>query len=94
MTERERRIRLAYLQGAEQWSRKTTGRGLTEGELEGHGSTCTMGATQEWRRVTAPVNQPIDPGALIRKINAGITYARCRFEHGFNAYGTCRTRHL
>ena len=35
MAERERRIRLAYLEGAEEWSRETTGRGLTEGELEG-----------------------------------------------------------
>ena len=35
MAERERRIRLAYLDGAESWSRETTGRGLTESELEG-----------------------------------------------------------
>ena len=35
MAERERRIRLAYLAGTEGWSRETTGRGLTEGELEG-----------------------------------------------------------
>ena len=35
MAERERRIRLAYLEGAEAWSRETIGRGLTEGELEG-----------------------------------------------------------
>ena len=35
MAERERRIRLAYLEGAEEWSRETTGRGLTNGELEG-----------------------------------------------------------
>jgi hypothetical protein len=35
MAERERRIRLAYLEGAEEWSRQTTGRGLTENELEG-----------------------------------------------------------
>jgi hypothetical protein len=28
MTERERRIRLAYLEGAEAWSRQTSGRGL------------------------------------------------------------------
>ena len=35
MAERERRIRLAYLEGAESWSRETMGRGLTEGELEG-----------------------------------------------------------
>jgi len=35
MAERERRIRMAYLGGAEEWSRKTLGRGLTEGELEG-----------------------------------------------------------
>ncbi len=27
--------RQAYLEGAEEWSRETTGRGLTEGELEG-----------------------------------------------------------
>jgi hypothetical protein len=33
--ERERRIRLAYLEGAQSWSRETVGRGLTEGELEG-----------------------------------------------------------
>ena len=31
MAERERRIRLAYLGGAESWSRETTGRGLTNG---------------------------------------------------------------
>ena len=35
MAERERRIGLAYLGGAEEWSRETTGCGLTEGELEG-----------------------------------------------------------
>src|SRR3954451_25274908 len=35
MAERERRLRLAYLQGAESWSRERTGRGLTEAELEG-----------------------------------------------------------
>ena len=35
MAERERRIRLAYLEGAEEWSREVAGRGLTEGELEG-----------------------------------------------------------
>ena len=35
MAERERRIRLAYLAGAESWSRETTGRGLAESELEG-----------------------------------------------------------
>ena len=35
MADRERRIRLAYIDGAEEWSRATTGRGLTEGELEG-----------------------------------------------------------
>jgi hypothetical protein len=34
MAERERRIRLAYIDGAESWSRETTGRGLTEAELE------------------------------------------------------------
>jgi hypothetical protein len=33
--QRERRIRLAYLDGAETWSREAVGRGLTEGELEG-----------------------------------------------------------
>jgi len=33
--EQERRIRLAYLDGAESWSRETAGRGLTGGELEG-----------------------------------------------------------
>jgi len=32
MAERERRIRLAYISGAES---EATGRGLTEGELEG-----------------------------------------------------------
>jgi hypothetical protein len=35
MAERERRIRLAYLEGAEEWSREAVGHGLTEGELEG-----------------------------------------------------------
>ena len=35
MAERERRIRLAHLEGAEEWSREHAGRGLTEGELEG-----------------------------------------------------------
>src|SRR3954453_16103194 len=35
MAERERRIRLAYVEGAESWSRENVGRGLTEGELEG-----------------------------------------------------------
>ena len=35
MAERERRIRLAYLEGAESWSREAVGRGLTEGELKG-----------------------------------------------------------
>ena len=35
MAERERRIRPAYIGGAESWSRETTGRGLTESELEG-----------------------------------------------------------
>jgi hypothetical protein len=35
MAERERRIRRAYLEGAEDWSRGNAGRGLTEGELEG-----------------------------------------------------------
>ena len=35
MAERERRIRQAYLDGAEGWSREAAGRGLTEGELEG-----------------------------------------------------------
>ena len=35
MAERGRRIRLAYLEGAEAWSREMTGRGLTEGELGG-----------------------------------------------------------
>jgi hypothetical protein len=33
MAERERRIRLAYIDGAEEWSRETVGRRLTEGEL-------------------------------------------------------------
>ena len=35
MAERERRIRRAHVQDAEAWSRETSGRGLTEGELEG-----------------------------------------------------------
>ena len=35
MVERERRVRLAYLEGAESWSREMTGPALTEGELEG-----------------------------------------------------------
>jgi hypothetical protein len=35
MEARERRFRLAYLEGAEEWSRETTGRGMTESELEG-----------------------------------------------------------
>jgi hypothetical protein len=35
MAERERRIRLAYLEGAEAWSRETTGRALSEDELDG-----------------------------------------------------------
>ena len=35
MAERERRIRLGYLDGAKSWSRETTGRGLTQSELEG-----------------------------------------------------------
>jgi hypothetical protein len=35
MAERERRIRLAYLEGAESWSRDTLRCGLTESELEG-----------------------------------------------------------
>lgn len=35
MAERERRIRLAYLDGAESWSRETAGRGLSNDELEG-----------------------------------------------------------
>jgi hypothetical protein len=35
MAERERRIRRAYLEGAEDWSRETMGLGLVESELEG-----------------------------------------------------------
>jgi hypothetical protein len=35
MAERERRIRLAYIDGAESWSWETTGRSMTDGELEG-----------------------------------------------------------
>lgn len=35
MAERERRIRLAYIDGAEERSREHTGRGLTQSELEG-----------------------------------------------------------
>lgn len=35
MAELERTFRLAYLDGAESWSRETTGRGLTTDELEG-----------------------------------------------------------
>src|SRR3954447_17500067 len=35
MAELERRIRRAYLDGAESWSRENAGRGLTEDELEG-----------------------------------------------------------
>jgi len=35
MEARERRIRLAYLQGAEEWSRENSGRPLTEDQLEG-----------------------------------------------------------
>jgi hypothetical protein len=35
MAESERRIRLAYLEGAEEWSRETAGRGLSDTELEG-----------------------------------------------------------
>ena len=35
MAERERRMRLAYLGGAEAYSRETIGRGLSESELEG-----------------------------------------------------------
>ena len=35
MAERERRLRLAYLEGTEEWSREKLGRGLTDGELEG-----------------------------------------------------------
>src|SRR4051794_20394663 len=35
MAERERRLRLAYVAGAESWSRRSVGRALTEGELEG-----------------------------------------------------------
>lgn len=34
MAERERRIRLAYLEGAEDWSRETTGRSLSQAELD------------------------------------------------------------
>jgi hypothetical protein len=35
LADMERRIRLANFEGAEQWSRETIGRPLTEGELEG-----------------------------------------------------------
>jgi hypothetical protein len=35
MEERERRIRLADVEGAESWSREMTGQGLTESELDG-----------------------------------------------------------
>ncbi len=35
MAELERRIRHAYLDGAEAWAREATGHALTEGELEG-----------------------------------------------------------
>ena len=35
MAERARQLRLAYLEGAEEWSREATGRGLTVGEMEG-----------------------------------------------------------
>lgn len=35
MAERERRLRLAYLEGAEAWSREVAGRGLTGDELDG-----------------------------------------------------------
>jgi hypothetical protein len=33
--DRERRIRLAYIDGAESWSRQSVGRGFTANELEG-----------------------------------------------------------
>jgi hypothetical protein len=35
LDELRRRLRFAYLQGAEEWTRENTGRGLTAGELEG-----------------------------------------------------------
>jgi len=35
VAERERRLGLAYLDGAEAWPRETLGRDVTEGELEG-----------------------------------------------------------
>ena len=35
MVERRRRLRLAYVEGAEEWSRDNVGRGLTGDELEG-----------------------------------------------------------
>jgi hypothetical protein len=37
MAERERGVRLAYVEGAEEWSRVTTGRGLTADDLAGVG---------------------------------------------------------
>lgn len=45
MAERERRIRLAYIEGAEEWSRERIGRGLTESELEG-----VVRRSRAWRR--------------------------------------------
>ena len=35
MVERRRRLRLAYVEGAEEWSRDNIGRSLTGNELEG-----------------------------------------------------------
>ena len=34
MAERERQIRLAYLEAAEEWSRESVGRGLSKSELD------------------------------------------------------------
>ena len=66
MAERERRLRLAYLEGAEEWSRQTTGRGLTVGELEG--------VVRRFRKDRIPVGRtgwPHDAGSRVRDRSRG-----------------------
>ena len=68
MAERERRLRLPLLDGAELWSRETSGRGLTEGEL----MASSGGSADQWRTKRGAATRPVaeataaDPRRFLR----------------------------
>ena len=68
MAERERRLRLPLLDGAELWSRETSGRGLTEGER----MASSGGSADQWRTKRGAATRPVaeataaDPRRFLR----------------------------